>query len=204
MLGIIALAGAILAQVASHAFPLALAIGVAGMTWWLVCGRNFDLSGASLLLPSCMMSPLAGVGLCGIALSPGSAFLTASGGHLFYLAMTCSIQSGFYANAITQGLSVYALQPRTWILTLGCGISGFVGSFFSRKNSLPMVVIGQVAAATLACLSYVLCAHMEKASIVVSVDGMAMGVAVFLGAILCIAYALLGESAINRKGDDRA
>ena len=204
MLGIVALTGAILAQVASHAFPLALVIGVVGVMWWLVCGRRFDLSGASLLLPSCILSPLAGVGLCGIALSPGSAFLTAGGGYLFYLVMTCSIQSSFYANAITQNLSVYALQPHTWILALGCGLSGFVGSLFSRKNSLPMVIIGQVAATILACLSYILSAHVEKASIVFSVDGMAMGVAVFLGAILCIAYALLGESAINRKGDDRA
>ena len=204
LLGFLALTMAILAQPASHAFPLALAVFAVGLAWWIVCGRRFDLSGPALMLPSCVSSPLAGVGLSGLALAPGSAFLTGCGGYLFFLVMGSAIESGFYANAMTQTLYWYVVQPRTWIVTLGCGVGSLVCALCSKRDGLAMIALGQGLAVVFPLLSYIACAYVENANIAVSVDGIAVVIAVFLGATLCIACALLGESAINRKGDDRA
>ena len=203
-MGFVALAGAILAQPATLAFPLALAVGVVGALWWAFVGRRFALSGPSVLLPTCIQQPVAGVGLAGFGLTPVPAFATGTLGYFLCLAFTHAVQENFFANSLLRSLRTAMTEPRTWILAAGCGVGALVCSLLSQKGKLSLRIVGQILAVLLLGLSYVACAYMEKGSIAKTVDITALVVAVFLGATLCIASAFVGESANNRKGDDRA
>ena len=203
-IGFVALAGALMAQPATMAFPLALGVSVVGAIWWAFVGRRFTLAGSSLLLPTCIQQPLAGVGLAGFGLTPGSAFVTGAGSYLFYLLFAHAMQANFFANSFVHSLRGALLEPSTWILATGCGVGALVCSLLTQKEQLSFCIIGQVIAAIVLGLSYVACAYVEKASISETVDIPALVVAVFLGATLCVASVLRGKSANNRKGDDRA
>lgn len=203
-LGVVSIVGAILAQPATYAFPLALVIGLLGGAWWILAGRRDYMSGPALWLPSCLRSPLAGVALSGMALDPAPAFFTGALSLLFYHITTAALDAQFYADALLGSLRSVAAEPRVWILSVACGLAALTGSLFFRRQTFTSITIGQIMGITLLALAYVMCAHMENANIADALDVMALWVAVFLGATLCIAVALLGESAINRKGDDRA
>ena len=203
-MGFVALAGAILAQPATMAFPLALVVGILGAVWWAFVGRRFVLAGPSLLLPTCVAQPLAGVGLAGFGLAPGSAFVTGAASYLFFVVFTNAVQANFFANSLMHALRAALLEPRTLILAAGCGFAALVCSLLSQRGKLSLCIVGQMIAAVMLGLSYVACAYVEKGSISRTVDIPALVVAVFLGATLCVASALRGASVNNRKGDDRA
>jgi hypothetical protein len=203
-LGLICLVGAILSQPATYAFPLALAIGLVGGAWWIFIGRKDFMSGPALWLPSCLRSPLAGVALSGMALDPVPAFFTGALSLVLYHITAAALDAQFYANALLWSLRPVTAEPLVYILSLACGLAALTGSLFFRRQTFTSITIGQIMGIALLALAYVMYAHMENANIADALDVMALWVAVFLGATLCIAVALLGESAINRKGDDRA
>ena len=201
-LGIAALVSAVLAQPARFAMPLALAIGIPGLAWWLVTGRRSHLAGTALLLPSCLSSPLAGVGLAGFALNPLSAFATGAASWLLYLVFSATRTHGFYADTLAEQLLVVAGEPHTWIMAAGCGLASLVCAALTRRGKVALGILGQVLGAVILVLPYLLRAHMEKDSITMALDATAIGIAVILGATLCIAIVLMGES-VQDWEDDR-
>ena len=203
-MGIVAFAGAILAQPASMAFPLALAIAAIGLGWWALAGRRYALAGPSLLLPACLAQPLAGVGLAGFGLAPPTAFATGVLGWLFNATFACATKTDFFANLLVANMHTILLEPRSWILAAGCGLGALACSALNARGRLSLCILGQAIAVVVLVLSYVACAYVEKASIASTLDITALAVAVFLGATLCVASALRGENVINRRGDDRA
>lgn len=203
-LALVGLVAAILAQPATHAFLLALLVGLVGGLWWILVGRESYLSGSALWLPSCMQSPLAGVALSGMALDPVPAFFTGSLSLFFYYITAAALETQFYADALLGSLRSVVAEPRSLILVFACGFAAFVCSLFFRRNTFASIAIGQIMGVAFLVLAYIMCAHMENTSIADAPDVMALFVAVFLGATLCIAIALLGESAIYRKVGNRA
>ncbi len=199
-----AVLSAIMVQPAHAAFPLALLLGFVGFVWWVTAGRKSALAGPALLLSGCVGSPLAGVGLAGASLAAGSAFLTGMLSWLFCLFLESAVRTGFFANMLAESLQPVMSAPRTWVMAFGCGTASLVCSTLSSRGRTSLGVLGQVLAILVLVLSYVGCAYVENTSIASAVDGTAIGVAVFLGATLCIATALAGGSIINRKGDDRS
>ncbi len=203
LLAFVAVVSAIMVQPAHAAFPLALLVGFVGLVWWVAAGRKSALAGSALLLPGCVGSPLAGVGLSGASLSTGAAFLTGALSWLFFAFIEGAVRAGFFAKLLVEALQPVMSAPRTWVMAFGCGLASLLCSILSSRERTSLCVLGQVLAIVVLVLSYVACAYMENTSIASAVDGMAIGVAVFLGATLCIATALAGGSIINRKGDDR-
>lgn len=203
-LGIVALMGAVLAQPATMAVPFGIALGLAGLVWWLVAGRRADLAGAALLLPSCTLWPLSGVGLAGFALTPGPAFVTGALGWLLFNMTQMARDTDFFANTLVASIRHAAADPQTWIMAFFCGLAALACSIASQRRTLLWSIVGQALAIFIVILSYVACAYMKKASIAQSVDITAVLVAVFLGATLCIVSAFRGESVNERKGNDRA
>lgn len=199
-LALVSLAGAILTQASRFAFPLALAIGITGLLWWLFVGRRFDLAGSALLLPSCLSSPLAGVGLSGFSLDPASAFFTGALGWLGFFVLQTAFATGFFAEAMLESLLSTLHATSTWIMALGCGLASLVCAALGRRHSVGLAICGQALAIVVLVASYAACAYVENASIADAVDGISIGVAVFLGATLCIVYALAGDDATNAKG----
>lgn len=196
-LGLVALMGAILAQPSTMAFPLVLVIALVSLMWWVLAGRRRDLAGAALLLPSCISSPLAGVGLAGFALPPGVAFLTGSLSWLLCLTMQSAFEADFLANTMLASIRAVGVPPRTWIMALGCGMAALVCSALSQRRRTFLSVFGQILAILVLFASYATSAYVENASIAGSVDGIALGIAVFLGATLCIVGALAGDGITN-------
>lgn len=199
-----AIVSAIMVQPAHAAFPLALFVGLVGFVWWVIAGRKSALAGSALLLPGCVGSPLAGVGLAGASLGVGSAFLTGALSWLLCSFLEGAVQTGFFANLLAERLLLVISAPRTWVMVFGCGLASLFCATLSSRGRTSLGVLGQTLAILVLVLSYVGCAYMENTSIASAVDGTAIGVAVFLGATLCIATALAGGSIINRKGDDRS
>ena len=200
VMGVVAFVGAILAQPASMAFPLALTIAIIGLAWWALAGRRYDLAGPSLLLPTCIGQPLAGVGLAGFGLAPVAAFATGVLGWLFYAAFACAAKTEFFANLTVENLRATLLEPRSWILAVGCGLGALFCSALNARGKLSLCVLGQAIAVAMLFLSYAACAYVEKASIASTLDITALAVAVFLGATLCVASALRGEKRELSKG----
>lgn len=203
-LGIVALIGAVVAQPATMAIPLAVVLAGAGLAWWLFAGRRSDFAGSALLLPTCISSPLAGVGLAGIALTPGPAFVTGSLGWLLYIAVGHAIQCDFFANSLVSSLRTAFVDPQTWIMTLCCGLAALACAVLSKRRQPLFCALGQAVCVCILAFAYIATAYVKKASIRGTVDITALLVAVFLGATLCIIFALVGEGFTDRKGDERA
>lgn len=204
MLGIVALLGAIMAQPARMAFPIVLFGGIVGVVWWMAAGRRAHLAGPALLLPCCTMSPLSGVGLAGLALTPGSAFLTGALSWFFFLLAQSGLKTGFFANTLASELAVVALDPSTWLMGLGCGMAALLCSALSGRGTVISCILGQLVAVLALGVSYIGCAYMKNADITATLDTTAMGVAVSLCAVLCIVSAFAGGAIHTRRSDDRA
>lgn len=203
IMGIAALVAAIVVQPIQLAVPLGLAIGLIGVAWWLAVGHRSHLAGSALLLPSCLASPLAGVGLAGFNLAPLAAFLTGAGSWLLCLAFRSALDVAFAVDALAMALRTAAGQPQTWIFALGCGVASLVCSALTQRQTMAWGIFGQVAGVLVLMLTYVLLAQMENASITDALDIPALLVAVSLGATLSIATALTSEN-VQDQEDDRA
>ena len=204
VLSLLSVIAAIVAQPARMAMPLALLISVVGIIWWITAGRKSWLAGPALTLGACLSSPLAGVGLAGFALRPGQAFVTAALGWLFCAFFGYAANVSFFANMLVGDLGTLAGNPTTWLMALGCGLAAMVCSILTSRNKIALCIVGQCASLVILIGSYAACSYVEKASFTNTLDLTALGVAVFLGATLCIASALVGGSITNQKGDDRA
>lgn len=201
MLGIVATIAALGTQPGRASFPLALALGLLGLTWWIAAGRRSQLAGTALLLPSALSSPLAGVALAGFALTPGSAFLTGAGSCLFGMLFQKCTEVWFAPDALAPVLREMATVPLTWLLALGCGMAACLCSAIMGRESLRATVLGQLSALVILVLVYVLYGSMENASIGEALDKPALGIAVSLGATLCIANALAGAGVHRQEGE---
>lgn len=197
-------AGALLVQQATMAFPLALVVATLGLTWWAIAGRKQVFSNPAMLVPAFLGSPLAGVSISGFALTPGVAFITGFCSYLFSILIIDAAQVGYFADDLIQLLRDAFFSPNTWILAVGCGFAALLCSLLSQRRKLITTILGQIVAAAVLAFAYVMCAREENASITEALDIPAMAVAVFLGATLCIASALMGQSATPWKGDDRS
>lgn len=202
-LGITALVACISAFPSRLAFPLALLTGAAGLAWWIAVGRRYHLAGTALLLPSCLASPLAGASLCGFALGPFSAATTAVLGWLAWLMFGTGIEQGFDAQTLVNAVGDALVQPASWVVMSGCALSAILCSAITRRGGTASGIVGQVVGALVLGLVYYACVRMENGSIAASLDLRALGIAVSLGATLCIACILTGGYVQNLEGDDR-
>ena len=202
-LGIAAFVASLFYPPSVLSLPLALVFGTCGFMWWLAVGRNSYLSGPALLLPSCLGSPLAGVGLSGFALEPLSAFCTGMGGWFLQLSFNLAIQNGFFAESIAKGLQQAAMSPSTWVLSIGCGLAALVCSLLARRRTVAGGIAGQVVALAILASSYAALAYMENDSIATALGKPALGIALSLGATLCVATILTGGGVQDQEGDDR-
>lgn len=202
-IGVLLVAGAVLAQPALMAFPLALLIAICGLVWWGFAGRQRGLASAAFLCPACLGSPLAGVGLSGFALSPGAAFITAAGSYLFHALCSVATRAGFLTDPLIEALKPVALDSSTWILATGCGFAASICAFLAQRHKLVTSLTGQAVAIGILVFAYVMCAHAKNSGFANTVDIPALAVAVFFCVALCIVSALTGQSATPWKGDDR-
>lgn len=200
---VLLVAGAVLAQPARMAFPLALLIALVGLIWWGVAGRQHDLATVAFLCPACLGSPLAGVGLSGYSLSPGAAFITAAGSYLFYALCSAATETGFLTDPLLEALKPIALDSSTWILAMGCGLAATICSFLAQRHKLVTSLMGQAVAIGILVFAYVMCAHAKNSGFTSTMDIPALAVAVFFCVAICIVSALTGQSATPWKGDDR-
>ena len=202
-LGITALVASLFYPPSVLSLPLALVLGVCGFMWWLAVGRNSYLSGTALLLPSCLASPFAGVGLSGFALEPLSAFATAMGGWLLQLTFGIAIDNGFFAESIARGLQDVVLDPQTWVMGVGCGLAALSCSLMARRRTVAWGITGQVASLVLLAGSCIALTYMENGNIGAALGKPALGIALSLSATLCVATILTGGGVQDQEGDDR-
>ena len=83
----------------AHAWPLAVAVGIAGAAWWLAVCRRFPRGSAATMAGSIVpatATPLPAV-LSGLFLSPGRAAASAAVGVLFSIALCALAASGTLA-----------------------------------------------------------------------------------------------------------
>lgn len=192
-LGILAIVGAFIAQMTRGSMFLAFLVSLAGLVWWLAVGRDDDLAGVALLLPGCFSSPLGGSGIAGFSLTPGRAFFTGALSWFFGALLQLTQQLGYSFDALAPALASLAQDSDTWIASLGCGVAAALCAAFARRGRVVPRMLGQVVAVITIVLFAALGAYVKNDSIVNTLDGNALGVAVFLGATLCIANALAGE-----------
>lgn len=200
ILGMVVLVGALLAQLASAAIVMTVLAIIVGTLWWVAAGRTSAFAGSTLLLPACLASPLAGVGLAGVTLAPSAALLTGVCSYLYGIVTTRAMANGFYADYLAQDLMAMAGSPRTWIVMAGCGVAAFVCSLLSRRRSVVLGMVGQFVALAILICSYLVCAHVENDSIAAALDIPSLVVAVILGTTLCIATALVGQGRHQPEG----
>ena len=193
--GVLLVAAAVLAQPARMAFPLALLIVLCGMVWWSIAGRRRGMAGVAFLAPSCLGSPLVGVGLSGFVLDPLPAGITGTASYLFFVLCSAATRSGFFTDFILDALKPVALDSSTWILAAGCGLAAAVCAFLTQRHKLVTSLMGQALAIGILVFAYVLCAHAKNSGFTNTMDIPALVVAVFFGVALCIASVLAGQSA---------
>ena len=193
---------ALMAAPTTLSVALALIIGSVGLVWWALSGRRSHLSGPALLAPCCLPSPFASVALSAFGLGPASAFLTSAGGYLLYVLVDLGMQTGFVAHDLARLLRDAALEPRTWIVALTCGIAGLAGAAIARGGRMARVMAGQVVSCLLLVGTYVVASQMENDNIAAGLGITALVVALSLGATLCIVCALAGENGQYQEGVD--
>lgn len=204
ILGMLLIAGALLAQPAQLAFPLALVVAFCGLTWWAIAGRRQAFANPAMLVPACFGSPLAGASISGFALTPGVALITGSCSYLLSIFVINAVNNGYAADTLVLALRDVFFDSTTWTLTIGCGIAAWLCSLISRHRGPLASSLGQAVLVAILVFAYVMCAHGKNESVTDALDIPALAIAVFLGATLCIASALAGQSAIPLKGDDRS
>lgn len=200
-MSMVALVAALVTQPSRASFLLALVIGACGIAWWAAVGRRYHLAGPALLLPAVLESPLASVALAGFALGPGSAFVTGAGGWLFGLTFRRGMDVWFVGDSLATVLAQAAADPLTWLIAAGCGCAAAVCSVLTGRETVASAIAGQIVAVPILALPYFIYAHMENASIAEALDLPALGIAVILGATLCIVTAFAGAG-VHRQEDD--
>ena len=201
---VVALVCAIVTQTSPYSVVLALAFGAIGLVWWAIAGRRSDLTGPALILPACLNSPYAGMGLAGYALPAGSAFLTGVVGWVMWLVFRHAMDVGFAPVPLVESLSGVVREPRCWVLALSCGVAAMLASLIGRRRTAGAVVAGQACGIACVVGALALMAQMEKTSIESALDFPSLAVALTLSTTLCIAHALVGEDVLFREGDDIA
>ena len=125
------------------------------------------------------------------------------GGWFLQLSFNLAIQNGFFAESIAKGLQQAAMSPSTWVLSIGCGLAALVCSLLARRRTVAGGIAGQVAALAILAGSYAALAYMENDSITTALGKPALGIALSLGATLCVATILTGGGVQDQEGDDR-
>lgn len=202
-LGITALVAAICTQPSHVAIPLALLIAIEGIAWWALAGRRYKLGGVALLLPSCLGSPFAGVGLAGYSMGACAAFFTGAASWLVWMLFRIGFEQGFEAESLAARASGILFTPTSWIAMGACGIAAMLCALIGSHGGALRGALGQIIALAVLGGSFFVNAHMENASIASSFDGPALGVALSLGATLSIVIILTGGSAYYLEGDER-
>ena len=201
-LGIVACIASLISQQARATMPLALAMGVAGLVWWIAVGRRDHLAGSALLLPSALSSPFAGVGLAGLSPSPVAAFFTGAFGWGLFQVMFKAAGVAFDPTLLVEELKVLATDLFAWGMLLACGIASCVCAALSRRESTWRRVLGQVLAVTILAAYQVIYGYVKNGDITATLDAPALTVAVTLGATLCCATAIMGAKNNTVEGDD--
>ncbi len=202
-LGIAAFVASICSFPSRLAFPLALVAGVLGLVWWVAVGRRSHLAGTALLLPSCMASPFAGVGIAGFALRPGAACATGILGWLLWAMYDIGTTQGFEAQTLASAAGSLLSSPTSWVTMASCGLAAMLCSLISRRGKTMAGVIGQCVALGVLGIAVYACTQMENYSIAASLDSLTLGITLCLGATLCVANILTGGYVQNLEGDDR-
>ena len=202
-LGITALVAAICTQPSHIAVPLALLVGIEGIAWWILAGRRYKLGGVALLLPSCLGSPYAGVALAGYSMGACAAFFTGAASWLMWMLFHIGLEQGFEAESLAATAGSMLAMPTSWVTIGACGLAAMLCAVIGGRGGTVRGAVGQIMALLVLVGSLFACAHMENASIASSFDGPALGVALSLGATLCIVTILTGGSAYYLEGDER-
>ena len=100
---------------------------------------------------------------------------------------------GFFAETLRDTLKAEALQPSTWVLAAGCGVAAMLCAIIAQRETVVSHVVGQLVAVAALVVAYIVCGYMENGGFGSALDGPAIGIAVILGATLCIAKILLGD-----------
>ena len=201
-LGIIACVASLLTQQARTAVPLALAMGIAGLVWWIAVGRRDHLAGSALLMPTALSSPFAGVGLSGLSASPVAAFFTGACGWGLFQVMFKAAGVAFDPILLVEELSALATSLFAWGTLLTCGIASCVCSAISRRGSTWRCFLGQALAVAILIAYQVTYGYVKNGDITATLDAPALMIAVILGATLCCATAIMGAENNTMEGDD--
>ena len=202
--GVIGIAAAVFSQTAQASIILGICILAAGLTWWGLIGRSYDLSGPSLMLAGCIWSPFAHVAIASFGLPPLAALVTGAMGWLYWLLLTSAEKVLFAPDALQQTLRGAFSNVDTWVTAATCAIATCVASICTRRATMWAIAAGQLLSILILAGVPALLAHMENTSIADALDKPALAVALVLGVTLCLVCALAGAEGLYREGDDTA
>ena len=185
---------------ATSAAPLLLAIvcAVAVVAWWAPCATTSHLATPALLLPVCLSSPLAGVGIAGYALGPAASFFTGVVGWFVGKLWTPILTSGFMLDGQVDALLAPLATAPALVSCAGCGVAAALCSAITwRDGAVSRAVVGQMLGCIVLVGFQLVAARMENGGIWADPSWENTGIAVVLGMLVCLACIMRGPRSIT-------
>ena len=183
-------------------FPLAAVTAVALTLWWLRIGRTEHLASATLLLPCCLPSPLAGAGLAGFALDPFPAAVTGVASYLMGSLFHAAAEVGFSALPLASVVAQTWTTPAFWVMATGSAACALVSSAVAMRGSVRSGIVGQSLGLACIIVFLIAAARMENGGILSGTNGESLVLAVLLFVLLCMATVLRGPLFEGLEGED--
>lgn len=190
-------------QEGTQSMPVALVVGVLSIAWWMYAGRRSHKATAALLVPSCIMSPLTGPAIAGVALQPMRAAATGAASWLLCTFTQACWEVGFLPDALAESMTTKAADPTNWLIMVGCALASLCCSWIVRHEGKAFSVLGQVACFGIVALFQACLSHVENGGIWTPQAASSLAVALVLGVIMCSMDVLIGSDGMNPEGEDR-
>jgi hypothetical protein len=176
---------------------------IAFVAWWWASGRRDRTSGLVSLAPCLLPCPMASAPLAAFCMPPARAAASSVVGLLLSLLANQARADGFAAYPTATDLLSTLLSPGTWVTVAGCACAAWVGAAVSRHGeSTHWGFAGQAACCLLILGTQALRARVENGDIWTASTAAALGIAVLLGVLMCIATSLRGPRQVDGGVED--
>ena len=171
---------------------------IAFVAWWWSSGREDRTSGLVVLAPCLLPSPMASAPLAAFCMPPARAAASSVVGLLLSLLANQAMAAGFAAYPTATALLSTLVSPGTWVTVAGCACAAWAGAAVSRHGgSTRWGYAGQAVCCLIILGTQALRARVENGDIWTASTAVALGIAVLLGVLMCIATSLRGPRQVD-------
>ena len=185
------------------ALLLGIVMAIFVVAWWATCGVRSRLSSASVLLPACLASPLAGTAVASCALGPAAAMVTACVSWLVGRIWPVAAPLGFALDGAVEPLLRSLATPPALLSLAGCMAAALVCSAITWwRDSSSYAVAGQAVGCAILVGFQLLAARMENGGIWADPSWGNTGIAVVLCVLVCTACVLRGPRITDDESEE--